>query len=106
MITLGEIMGASRETFYSLAGLGDLFLTSTSDQSRNFSFGFGLGKGESVEQASEGKTVEGVGSAESAYFLAQKHAVSAPLFENIYDIVLEKKKADQALRDIWSSLKF
>jgi len=106
MIALGEKMGAKKETFYSLAGLGDLFLTSTSDQSRNFSFGYSLGRGESVEKASEGKTVEGMGSAESAYFLAKKFDLAAPLFENIYDSVTEKKNAKEALADIWSTLTF
>ncbi|MDP2671019.1 MAG: NAD(P)H-dependent glycerol-3-phosphate dehydrogenase [bacterium] len=106
MIALGEKMGAEKQTFYSLAGLGDLFLTSTSDQSRNFNFGFQLGQGDSVQKALAGKTVEGVGSAESAAYLAEKHSIKAPLFENIYAVTSGKKEAKKALVDIWSALEF
>lgn len=105
MIKLGEKMGAKRETFYTVAGLGDLFLTSTSDQSRNFNFGFRLGSGDNVEEALKTKNaIEGVGTAESAYHLSKKFRLEAPLFRNIYTTIFEGKDPKKALEDIWKSI--
>ena len=51
MVRVGVSLGARRETFYGLSGVGDLFLTASSSQSRNRSFGYMLGQGLSVEEA-------------------------------------------------------
>ena len=48
MMRLGVKLGAARETFMGLAGLGDLVLTCTDDQSRNRRLGLALGRGRSV----------------------------------------------------------
>ena len=50
MMRLGVKLGAVRETFMGLAGLGDLVLTCTDDQSRNRRFGMALGRGQSLER--------------------------------------------------------
>jgi glycerol-3-phosphate dehydrogenase (NAD(P)+) len=102
VIKLGEKMGAKRETFYTVAGLGDLFLTSTSDLSRNFSFGYRLGSGDKVKKALKTKAaIEGVGTTESAYHLSQKYELEAPLFKNVYATIFEGKDPKKALDDIW-----
>jgi len=105
MIKMGELMGAKKETFYTVAGLGDLFLTSTSDQSRNFTFGYRLGSGDNVKDALKSKNVvEGAGTAESAYFLSKKLNLKAPLFYNVYAVIFEGKDPKRALEDIWNSI--
>ncbi|MCX8059959.1 MAG: glycerol-3-phosphate dehydrogenase, partial [Aquificaceae bacterium] len=51
MVRLGVALGAKRETFYGLSGMGDLFLTASSPQSRNRSLGYMLGQGLSLQEA-------------------------------------------------------
>ena len=65
MMRLGVKLGAARETFMGLAGLGDLVLTCTDDQSRNRRFGMALGQGRSTSEAQSGihQVVEGVPAA-------------------------------------------
>jgi glycerol-3-phosphate dehydrogenase (NAD(P)+) len=105
IVKLGNKMGAKESTFYSVAGLGDLFLTSTSDQSRNFTFGYKLGSGVDIKQAMDTKNViEGAATAESTYFLAKKFGADTPLFDNVYAAIYENKPAKKALADIWKAI--
>jgi len=88
---LGLTLGGKSETFQGLAGLGDLVLTCTDDQSRNRRFGLALGKGAAVEQAIRdiGQVVEGAKNAHQATLLASKHQVEMPISQAIYRIVHE-----------------
>ena len=84
-------MGASEETFVGLAGMGDLVLTCTDNQSRNRRMGLALAAGKSIDRAAEeiGQVVEGIGAARAVYEQAQKLNVSMPIIEQIYRIVVE-----------------
>ncbi len=105
IVKLGNKMGAKEETFYSVAGLGDLFLTTTSDQSRNFIFGYKLGSGTDVKEALAVKNaIEGVGTTESTYHLSNKLGIKTPLFQNIYETIFEYKSPKKALQDIWKAI--
>ncbi len=86
---LGLTLGGKPETFQGLAGLGDLVLTCTDDQSRNRRFGLALGKGASVEDAIKGigQVVEGAKNAHQAKLLSEKYQVDMPIAESIYNIV-------------------
>ncbi len=88
---LGLTLGGQPETFQGLAGLGDLVLTCTDNQSRNRRFGLAVGAGESVEAAIEtiGQVVEGAKNAHQAVLLANKHQVEMPISQSIYRIVHE-----------------
>ena len=69
-----------------LAGVGDLFLTCSSEKSRNFTVGYRLGKGESLDQviATLGSTAEGVTTLKAAYLLARKLNVDTPITDHLY----------------------
>ncbi len=88
---LGLAMGARQETFVGLAGMGDLVLTCTDNQSRNRRMGLALASGRSVEEAAEeiGQVVEGVGAASAVYEQAQRLNVRMPIIEQIYRVVVE-----------------
>jgi glycerol-3-phosphate dehydrogenase (NAD(P)+) len=90
---LGCALGAKPETFMGMAGLGDLILTCTDNQSRNRRFGLALGKGESVEAAIEsiGQVVEGFRNTKEVYLLAQRAGVEMPITEQIYKVLYENK---------------
>jgi len=89
MLRLGRALGARRDTFMGLAGLGDLVLTCTDDQSRNRRFGLALGRGIPTEQALAeiGQVVEGRGTAREVRRLARRHTVEMPIVEQAYQVM-------------------
>jgi len=88
-----QAMGGRRQTAYELAGIGDLIGTSLCHDSRNRTFGEYLGKNLTKEQAIKKvkQVVEGVGATECLVRLAQKHKVSVPFAEMIYQCLESKK---------------
>ena len=88
---LGVAMGGKQETFVGLAGMGDLVLTCTDNQSRNRRMGLALAAGKTIDEAAEeiGQVVEGVGAARAVYEQAQRMNVSMPIIEQIYRVVVE-----------------
>ncbi|MFN3870575.1 MAG: NAD(P)H-dependent glycerol-3-phosphate dehydrogenase [Aquificaceae bacterium] len=91
MVRIGFALGAKRETFYGLSGVGDLFLTASSPQSRNRSFGYLLGQGLSVEEALKklNQTVEGVHTVKAVYELSKTLNIHAPITLGVYKAVVE-----------------
>jgi glycerol-3-phosphate dehydrogenase (NAD(P)+) len=94
MMRLGVKLGAARDTFMGLAGLGDLVLTCTDDQSRNRRFGMALGQGLSLREAQSSiqQVVEGVSAARAVYDVAQRLGVDMPICQEIYRIMHEGKE--------------
>jgi len=99
---LGLAMGAQPETFMGLAGLGDLVLTCTDDQSRNRRMGLALAEGLTIEQAREriGQAVEGVKTAKEAWQLGQQYKVEMPIIEQTYLVLHEGKSPKDAVHDL------
>lgn len=93
MMRLGVSLGAARETFMGLAGLGDLVLTCTDDQSRNRRFGMALGRSQSLSEAQSGihQVVEGLPASRAVYEVAQRLGVDMPICQEIYRIMHEGK---------------
>ena len=100
MMRLGVKLGALRETFMGLAGLGDLVLTCTDDQSRNRRFGMALGRGESRASAQGAihQVVEGVLAARAVHDVAQRYQVEMPICREIYAIMYEDKPVRAAVQ--------
>jgi glycerol-3-phosphate dehydrogenase (NAD(P)+) len=99
---LGVAMGAEPETFFGLAGMGDLVLTCTGDLSRNRSVGFRLGQGDTLPQIlSEMRAVaEGVRTAPGVQALAARHGVEMPIVDKVNEIltgIITPRAAVQAL---------
>ncbi|WGE33415.1 NAD(P)H-dependent glycerol-3-phosphate dehydrogenase [Actinobacillus genomosp. 1] len=92
---LGASLGANANTFMGMAGLGDLVLTCTDNQSRNRRFGLMLGQGKSAEDAMAeiGQVVEGFYNTKEAYLLAQTQGVEMPIVEQIYQMLFCGKNA-------------
>ena len=92
---LGVSLGADPKTFMGMAGLGDLVLTCTDNQSRNRRFGLALGQGKKADDIIEeiGQVVEGFYNTKEAYLLAQKQGVEMPIVEQIYQMLFEGKNA-------------
>ena len=104
MCRLGCALGAKTETFMGMAGLGDLVLTCTDNQSRNRRFGLLLGEGKGVEEAMAaiGQVVEGYRNAKEVYNLATRVGVEMPITEQIYQVLYMGKDARAAAVDLLS----
>lgn len=105
---LGVKLGAQPETFMGMAGLGDLVLTCTDNQSRNRRFGLALGQGKSVEQAMKdiGQVVEGYRNTEEVNILARRMGVEMPICEQIFAVLYHgKSPKDAALALLGRDLK-
>lgn len=102
MARLGVKMGARRDTFLGIAGVGDLFATANSKLSRNYRVGYGLGKGQQLKQilSDIGQVAEGVSTAETAVRLAQQQGVQVPITQVMNSVI----KGDLAARDSVSLL--
>jgi glycerol-3-phosphate dehydrogenase (NAD(P)+) len=89
LMRLGVALGAKRETLMGLAGLGDLVLTCTDDQSRNRRFGRALAAGKPVDQAIAeiGQVVEGYYAAKAVHQVAARLGVEMPICGFVYDVL-------------------
>ena len=88
---LSEDLGGRSETLMGLAGMGDLVLTCTDNQSRNRRFGLALARGQSVDEAQEeiGQVVEGYRVAREVRELARKRGIDMPITEQVYQVLYE-----------------
>jgi glycerol-3-phosphate dehydrogenase (NAD(P)+) len=104
MTRLGVALGAKRETFMGLAGLGDLVLTCTDNLSRNRRFGLAMAVGKSREQAQTeiGQVVEGVQAAEAVHEVATKLKVDMPICEQMYAILYKGVTPADAVKQLMS----
>jgi len=104
MTRLGIALGAQAGTFMGLAGLGDLVLSCTDDQSRNRRFGLLLAAGRSPEGALAeiGQAVEGYAAARAIHGVAARAAVEMPLCAMVYRVLYEKLPAKEAVRALMS----
>jgi len=91
MTRLGTSLGGQPATFMGLAGMGDLVLTCTDNQSRNRRMGLALAAGKTVEEAEKEirQVVEGVKAAEAVHQVAASAGVEMPICEQIYRILYE-----------------
>jgi glycerol-3-phosphate dehydrogenase (NAD(P)+) len=104
MMRLGVALGAQRETFMGLAGLGDLVLTCTDDQSRNRRFGLLLASGKTPQDALAdiGQIVEGYVAAQATRTVARRRDVNMPLCEAVYQVLYEHLPAVEVVRGLMS----
>ena len=101
---LGLAMGAKQETFFGIAGVGDLATTCFSPEGRNRTLGEQIGKGVSLAAAlaTTKSVVEGVETCKSLRSLAQKYNVEMPIADAVYRVLFENLPPTQAIRDLMS----
>ena len=104
MMRLGEAMDGKRETFMGLAGVGDLILTCTDNQSRNRRTGLLLAQGKTLEQVHEeiGQAIEGIKTAREVVMLARQHGVEVPISEQVYRVLYENCPIEEAVHTLLS----
>jgi glycerol-3-phosphate dehydrogenase (NAD(P)+) len=102
MVRLGTKMGGDLRTFYGLSGAGDLVATCFSEHSRNRQTGEHLAKGRSLEEIASltGTVAEGIPTARSARECARRLAVDAPIIEQVYSLLYERKPPFEAMEEL------
>lgn len=103
MLRFGKVYGAREESFIGLSGAGDLFLTASSNMSRNFRVGLGLAKGKSqVEILKElGEVAEGIGTTYALHEISKLQDLYLPIAKEVYE-TLEGKSPQESLKDLLS----
>lgn len=103
MQRFGRAYGAKDDTFLGLSGAGDLFLTASSELSRNFRVGLGLAIGKNKEQvcADIGEVSEGIGTAYALHNISVAQNLYLPIASEVYNI-LEGKSPQESLKDLIS----
>ena len=101
---LGVALGARKETFTGLAGVGDLIVTCTSMHSRNRRAGILIGQGKDVQEAMKevGAVVEGYYAAKSAYELGKQEGIDMPITEAAYRVLYEGADVKEAVKGLLS----
>ncbi len=96
---LGVELGADKDTFLGLSGIGDLIVTCTSMHSRNRRCGILIGQGVKPSEATKkiGMVVEGMFTAEAAIELVKRVGVEMPITEGIYKIINEEIEVNKAV---------
>jgi len=104
MTRFGEAFGAKTETFLSLGGAGDLFLTASSTLSRNFRVGLGLAKGKNMDEILEelGEVAEGVPTAKALHKIASDKDIYLPIAAEVYAMIEEGKDPQKSVEDLLS----
>lgn len=92
---IGLKLGAKNDTFLGLSGIGDLYLTSIGDSSRNKRAGILLGKGMKLDYIYKevSTTIEGLNTLKDAKYIVDKYNLDCKLINNLYDIVFNNKEA-------------
>jgi glycerol-3-phosphate dehydrogenase (NAD(P)+) len=103
MSRFGNYFGAKDETFIGLSGAGDLFLTASSQLSRNFRVGLGLASNKSLKTILDelGEVAEGVKTSEAIYKLSNDNNIYTPIAKEV-KLILDGKNPQDSLKDLLS----
>lgn len=104
MQRLNQSLGGKNTTLMGLAGLGDLVLTCTDNQSRNRRFGLAIGAGKSIEEtkAESNQVVEGYQTAKLLHQLLQQHPVEMPICNAVYHILYKGSSVKEVIQTLMS----
>ncbi len=101
---LGIRMGAKKETFAGLSGMGDMITTSFSENSRNRYIGYWLGKGKKIDEILKKMKMvaEGVKTTKAAIELSREMKVEMPITEAVYRILYKNSPPEEELKRLLS----
>lgn len=106
MVRIGVVMGGHRDTFFGLAGIGDLMATSLSEHSRNRTLGEHLGRGASLEEAQgglNGRVAEGIQTTRALYEIKASFGLATPMVDTLHRVLFEGLPAREGYLSSWDS---
>ena len=104
IVRLGTAMGARPETFFGVAGVGDLATTCFSPDGRNRSCGEAIGRGVSLGSYLEESrcVVEGVATTPAIMKMVQQHSVEVPILSAVNDVLFNGVSPREAIQGLLS----
>lgn len=104
IVKITKALGGKESTAFGLAGIGDLIVTASSENSRNFRAGRKIGLGEDVEEVVNNsvQTVEGVRTVLAAYEIGKRHNLSLPIINAAYEVLYNKLNPNEAVLSLLS----
>jgi glycerol-3-phosphate dehydrogenase (NAD(P)+) len=102
MARLGVKLGAQRETFFGLSGIGDLITTCFSPHGRNLRVGREVGAGRKLRQVLDGMVMvaEGVATCRAAHDLGLQHKLDLPITEEVYQVLYQDREPKVGVRNL------
>lgn len=102
MSRFGEYFGAKQETFLGLSGAGDLFLSASSNLSRNYRVGLSLAQGKAIEVILQelGEVAEGVQTTEAVVKIAKQKEIYTPIANEVFKIINKQSSPKQSLENL------
>lgn len=102
MQRIGLVLGAERETFNGIAGIGDLLATASSELSRNFRLGKAVAGGATVEEAAQalGQVAEGVPTTQAVNTYALNHELDMPQAQGMFAILFERAAPEKVVASL------
>ncbi len=102
IIRLGTALGANKNTFYGLSGLGDLSVTAFGKFSRNRQFGIKLGEGLNSEKAQSDikMVIEGINATKIVNKISKKHKINMPIVDQVHSILFDNKEPKIAINEL------
>lgn len=102
IIRLGIALGAEKETFYGLSGLGDLITTSVSRHGRNWWGGYQIGQGKTLSEIEKetGKVIEGVYTVLAVQTMQHQLHIEMPIAQQVYQVLYQNKSPRTALLEL------
>ena len=100
MVYIGQALGATKQPFIGLAGVGDLIATCANSTSRNYTIGYRIAKGESLAEImhTTQEVAEGIHTVRTIYHLVSSLHLRAPITEIIYRILFEHLALPKAIQ--------
>ncbi|GAB4270060.1 MAG: NAD(P)H-dependent glycerol-3-phosphate dehydrogenase [Candidatus Rifleibacteriota bacterium] len=104
LVRLGTALGGEKQTFYGLAGLGDLMATTSSPLSRNNKLGREIAKGKTLREITESTkmVLEGVETTKIAFMWGKKLTLPLPITEELYRVLFENRAPQIAAHNLMS----
>ena len=101
-----KIVGGKQETLYQFCGIGDIYLTCTSEKSRNFSFGSAIGRlgSKQIKEIIKIRTVEGYWATKIAYEIIKKYKIHAPIIIHLYHILYKNANPKKFINYIMKAI--
>lgn len=102
MTRFGIKLGAKKDTFFGLTGVGDLVLTCNSEESRNYRFGYLIGKSKDAQKVIKENTItiEGLYTIKVIHELAKTYNIDTPIINALYEILYENKNISKTVQNL------
>ena len=98
---IGLFLGAKKDTFFGLSGIGDIIVTCMSKYSRNYKAGYLLSKGYKIKEIFKkiNMSIEGLNTIKAAYLLIKKFKINSKIISSIYKILYENKNINYIIKN-------